>query len=247
MSDPLRIAVVVEGPTDYVFLGAAVRSLLGEREFEFHLLQPEFSELAGFQGGATALGWAGVYRWCRQTADEGGGRLSGSAVFQNYDLLIVQLDAEVASERYEHGRIVDPVQDLPCDEPCPPASATTNRLRKVMLRWTGEPATPAKCVFCTPSKPTEAWVVPALFPRNRLVAKKGADQWECHLDPEAQLAQVPKARRVAKTRKDYNDKKEEFVLAWPAVRNAFSEAARFSDDLLAQIPAEGVRDAQIRS
>jgi hypothetical protein len=101
----------------------------------------------------------------------------------------------------------------------------------------GEPKLPAKCVFCTPSMNTEAWVVRALFPRNKVMARKGPAQWECHPKPDEQLGQARKAVRVAKTRKDYDDKKEDFVLAWPEVRDALSEARAFSEDFLRQVPA----------
>src|SRR3989339_58249 len=100
MSEPLRVALVVEGPTDCVVLSAAITSLLPDREVAFQVLQPEFSAAFGAVGGETGLGWAGVYRWCRQASREGGGRVSGSSLFQFHNLLIVQVDADVAGETY---------------------------------------------------------------------------------------------------------------------------------------------------
>ena len=40
MSDPLRIALVVEGPTDFIVLRAAIRSLLQEREDTMRVAWP---------------------------------------------------------------------------------------------------------------------------------------------------------------------------------------------------------------
>jgi len=237
MSETLRIALVIEGPTDYVVLTAAISSLLPDREITFQALQPEFSAAFEAIGGEMGLGWAGVYRWCRQVSREGGGSVSGSALFGFHDVLIVQVDADVAGETYRHGRIDEEIDDLPCVKKCPPPSATTNALRRVVLRWMGEATVPARCVLCTPSKNMEAWVVAALFPNDRLLKQKGS-RWECHADRGAQLGQQPKAARVQKTRKDYESKRGEFVRTWPAVAKSLSEAKRFSKEFLSRIDSK---------
>ena len=70
MSDPLRIALVAEGPTDRIVLEAAITALLGQRSFVLSLKQPEVSEaFTGGASGASGAGWGGVYRWCRTTMD----------------------------------------------------------------------------------------------------------------------------------------------------------------------------------
>ena len=74
MSDPLRVAFVVEGPTDLIVLSAVIESLLPDVEIVPQYLQPEASAAFEAPGGATGLGWSGVYRWCRQTANEGSDR-----------------------------------------------------------------------------------------------------------------------------------------------------------------------------
>ena len=72
MSEPLRIAAAVEGPTDAIVLEAVLKALLQDADFVFQTLQPEGS--AAF--GNTGVGWVGVYRWIRQSASEGGGSVS---------------------------------------------------------------------------------------------------------------------------------------------------------------------------
>ena len=52
---PLRIGLIVEGPTDGIVLRAAISSLLPNRDLEFTTIQPEFSV---FSGG-TGEGWSG--------------------------------------------------------------------------------------------------------------------------------------------------------------------------------------------
>ena len=99
----------------------------------------------------------------------------------------------------------------------------------VALKWMRETKLPAKCVFCTPSKSIEAWVVKALYPKNTHAQSKG---WECHDDPDKQLGQQPKATRISKTKRDYESRRQEFINAWPDVRK-LDEAERFSQEFLA--------------
>jgi len=228
MSDPFRIALACEGLTDFVVIRAAVKAIFPDRDVEWQLLQPEFSASFDPVNRDLGLGWSGVYRWCRQASAEGGGRLSGSILFGFHDVLIVQVDADVADNTYESGRITEELKDLPCSKPCPPASDTTDALRQVVLRWMGESNIPARCVFCTPSKCSETWVIAALFSPNRTMEKRG---WECYDKPDSQLGQQPVKKRIRKSVKDYSAKEADFSSAWPALERKLSEAARFSNDL----------------
>jgi len=233
MSEPLRIALVAEGPTDRVVIRSALRAILGIRPFVLQQLQPEGSLVFGEMGA----GWAGVYRWCRQSTARGGGRLRGDAlVFQNYDLLVLHLDASVAGENYTNGSITPRPEDsaLPCEMPCPPADATTNALRAVLLTWCGETSLPARVVVCMPSKSTEAWVVAALFPAD-LAMMKGI---ECFPNPETRLGQQPKKHRFRKRTQEYEDRSEKLQEAWPrlAAPKALGEALRFQQEFLAALP-----------
>lgn len=238
MSDELRIALVTEGFTDVEVLRAAFAALLPERRLAITTFQPEGSAVFGTTAGALGEGWGGVYRWCRQIV-EIDGSLSHASLFEQHDLLIIQIDADVADQRYQQAHILDPnLTDLPCAEPCPPPSAATDALRRVVLGWMNEPRLPARCVFCTPSKAMETWVIAALFPENRMV--KRAD-WECRADPEAQLRAQPKSKRAAGKKKgavlrksvaDYRGRRDDIAAAWPRVRQRLTEAERFSRDLI---------------
>src|SRR5580658_10598329 len=162
MSNTLRIALIGEGVTDYVVLSAAMESMLSGRSFDLKLLQPEGSLAFTGAGDAGPLGggWKGVYKWCIQSAVRGSGHVSDDPVFVSYDLMVVHLDADVAGEDPANDA-TDPIPELagrlPCEQPCPPASATTGALRAVMSSWLGEAETPPRTVLCTPSKSTEAW------------------------------------------------------------------------------------------
>ena len=237
MSEPLRVAATVEGPTDVIVMEAILSALLPDLEYVFQTLQPEGSVAFGSVSfGRKGGGWAGVYRWCRQAAQEGQGAVSRSAVLSYHDLLIVHVDADVAGMSYAEGNIRDaPGEDLPCEEPCPPPERTTNALRAVIVNWLGEQECPLRIVLCTPSKSTEAWVVAAIWPDNNLVLR---NDWECRRNPEAQLRALPKARRFEKRASDYRRRQTEFETAWPNVAERLSEATRFERELLAAIPAE---------
>ena len=228
MSEPLRIAAAVEGPTDAIVLQAILRALLpDDPDFVFQTLQPETSAAFGTMGA----GWVGIYRWSRQAAREDGGSVSGSSALSNHDVLIVHVDADVASKTYASGKIRDaPCDDLPCEQPCPPPDETTNALRAVVLNWLGEHEYPPRVVLCTPSKNIEAWVLAAVWPENSLVRQ---DDWECRSNPEGQLAALPKRRRFEKRQDDYRRKQSEIEKAWPKVSARLTEAKRFESEFLA--------------
>ncbi|HKV39867.1 MAG TPA: hypothetical protein VJX67_11695, partial [Blastocatellia bacterium] len=203
MFEPLRIAVVAEGPTDAVVIEAAISQILGGRNYILTQLQPEQS----LAFGPTGTGWGGVFRWCRQSAKRGGkeldsgkapgGALSGDPLFEFHDVLILHLDADVAGKHYQDANIADGFDDLPCAAPCPPARATTDVLRRVLLKWGGETAIPERTVLCIPSKNTEAWVLAALFPGDEYVV---GGNLECLQNPGSRIGRQKKAKRVRKAR-----------------------------------------------
>jgi hypothetical protein len=234
MSEPLRIALVAEGITDKLVIQAAIKNLLGERRFILRLLQPEESLPLGISvpNLSQGMGWGGVYLWCEGVRHRNGGRLDGDVLFSGHDILIMHLDADVAAKHYSDCGIEDPAGDLPCKEKCPPASATTDRLRAVLLRWLGETNAPTKTVLCTPSKNCESWVIAALFPDDSVMLRKG---WECHPTPESRLGTKPKAVRVIKSKAGYEAVEEKISAAWPKLRTELSEARRFSDDFVSAI------------
>lgn len=227
MSELLRVALVAEGPTDGVVIQAALQSKLADRPFVMTQIFPEGS----ISFGEFGAGWAGVYRWCHQSAKRGQGRLSRDEIlFQNFDLLIIHLDADVAGERYSAGSIEPLPTDgfLPCEEDCPPPADTTKALRAVLLSWCGEMMKPQRLVICMPSKSTDAWVVAALFPQDSAV-RKGI---ECYPNPNVRLGQQPKSKRVRKTKGDYQRRQQDIEKGWPEIARTLSEAACFEGDLL---------------
>jgi hypothetical protein len=234
MSDPLRIAFVVEGPTDSIMLKEVVTRLLEGRDFVFQILQPEMSEAFKPTPGEDG-GWPGVCRWCLQSSEQGDGRLSNNPLFSFHDLLVLQLDADIASSTYSDGHIRDPFSEptLPCEETCPPSSATTDRLRAVVLKWMGEAAIPSQTVFCIPSKALETWILVGLFPDD---AVAGRDDVECRPKPADTLQGKPLKRRLVSSGKKNVEKYKEFALEfarnWSTVAARCAEALRFENEFL---------------
>jgi hypothetical protein len=238
MSDPLRIAFVVEGPTDSIMLKEVVGRFLEGRDFVWQILQPEMSEAFKPIPGEDA-GWSGVCRWCLQSAEQGDGRLGNNPLFLFHDLLVLQLDADVASSTYSKGHIRDPFSEptLPCEEICPPPSATTDRLRAVVLKWMGEAATPPQTVFCIPSKALETWMLVGLFPGDGVAER---DDVECRPNPAVTLQGKPLKRRLLSSGKKHVEKYKEFAPEfarnWSTVVARCTEARRFENEFLIALP-----------
>lgn len=232
MSNPLRVAFVIEGPTDYLALRAAIRALLDGRDFESTVIRPELDEnLAAL----TAGGWGGVYRWCRQVVDQADGPARNNPLFTFHDALIIQVDADVARRKYSDYEITDtPYEDLPCEQACPPPNATTDPLRAVMLGWLDETTSPPGAVLCTPSKNIETWVLVALFPDD--ASAKKADV-ECRWDGEVRLRKYGLIKSGQKLIDEYAANEKGIQNAWHVVRQRCSEAERFSKDFLSLVPA----------
>jgi len=241
VSEPLRVALVAEGPTDRIVIEAAIARMVSPCRIVLRQLQPEETLPFGRRG----TGWGGVYHWCRDAVDRSGGSIRQDVLFENYDLLVLHLDADVANSWYSQAGIDDSAKDLPFFQPCPPASATTDRLRQVLLRWIDETSVPPRTVLCTPSKSAEAWVLAALFPADPAVRKGNLECWP---DPEARLGQQPIRKRIRKSTRDYQNHATDLEKAWPALCGSLTEAARFRDEfqaavLIHSVSARGSRES----
>jgi uncharacterized metal-binding protein len=59
------------------------------------------------------------------------------------------LDADVAEKNYSDANIANPVKnDLPCVQPCPPASHTIQALEQVAIKLTHLGSTIFLCLTC---------------------------------------------------------------------------------------------------
>lgn len=216
--EPLRrVALVCEGPTDYVVIKAIVEMLVHD-ECEVNLLQPEYSLYAGGDHGRLGGGWKGVRRWCAEHAPLSH-RLRARPL-DAYALLIVHVDADIAGD-----------QEINCRRDCPPAADTADALRDVIVGWGAEETVPERVVLCVPSKATDAWVVVALYPN----ATKRDEDIECRRKPESLLKQRPEklvsGPRNKKNVAAYRAVAPLVTAAWGRVTSVCTQADRFSTEL----------------
>jgi hypothetical protein len=216
----LRLAVVTEGPSDYLVLRSVIETILpGAEVVPVHpevpvAAYPEYRQALG--GAFRGSGWLGVRAWCTEYSGERDLELFLSAVVgDKYDGLVVHVDASMAS-------------NVDIDQPCPPPSATTSPLRKVVIeKWLGLASTPAFLVLVTPSKTIDAWVVAALEPTH--------PNLECDFAVENVLVRLHKLRtsdgRVKKPRDRYEQLAAMVGIQIAQVRKRCSEAERFAADV----------------
>lgn len=227
MSEALRVALVAEGPTDRIAIGTILSAVWGvEVPFICTLIQPERreAELGGSADasqavayGATGGGWGGVYRWCRSIAAKGTGEVLQVGELQ-YDMLIMQLDVDVARKNYSDANITEPIGlPLPCARPCPPASNSANALQAVVNSWLA-PVTTEQLVWCFPADNLETW----LFAGSGRRLPAGATHIECRHDIAGRIPKRPAAyhRQSATLREN-----------WPEVEAHCPQAKAFSDAL----------------
>lgn len=224
MSDP-RIALVAEGPTDFVIIEAALKAIL-QRPFVLNQLQPEPTrpEMGG--------GWGGVFKWCQEFRQRGMANLESDPTLSDFDLIIVHLDADVADKDYaECGPAVEQaaltLHALPCSQPCPPPSNSVVALETVLLSWLGISSRGSKSLFCIPSKSTEAWLSAATLPVNHTLLTG----LECNLDIQTRLAQLPRAQRIRKSVREYRNLAGAVTSQWGQVKTRCTQAALFDQQI----------------
>jgi hypothetical protein len=183
----LRIGLVVEGPTDAIVLKAGLAAFLND-PFIASTLQPEIPP------DKKGAGWGGVFWWCRQMAALGSPSLEQHPTLDHFDLVVIQVDADVAGFNYHDANIQAwHLNDLPCEFPCPPASDTVNALCDVICGWLSPSDPGAKSIICIPSKCIETWVAAALYAR----ADSGlATDLECSYEITAYLHAKPARSRL---------------------------------------------------
>lgn len=188
----LKIGLVVEGPTDAVVLQAGLAAFLGT-PFIATTLQPQVP------AGSPGTGWGGVYRWCRQVASLKSETLSENPILRNLDVIIIQIDADVAGMSYADAGIHEPVlNDLPCEVPCPPASDTVDLLFSVVHGWLSPTRPGDYGIICVPSKCIEAWVAAGLYSQT---TPELMDELECSDVILAYFQNKPARKRLIRSKK----------------------------------------------
>ncbi len=226
MSD-LRIALVAEGPTDYVIIEAALKAFLPQ-PFILTQLQPEATkpEIGG--------GWGGVLKWCSMVGERFQGPIDQDPTLVDFDLLIIHLDVDVATFNYadcgEHIALLAQQKswaNLPCAQVCPPVGSTVQALQTVITSWLGQ-ASLGGTVLCLPAQSSGTWLAVALLDAAHPLLTNA----ECDITVESRLAQLPKSQRVKKSRREYMQHAAELTNKWADVKNMCSQAGQFETAVL---------------
>ncbi len=230
MSD-LRIALVAEGPTDYVVIEAALKAVL-DKSFILTQLQPEVTrpEMGG--------GWGGVLKWCYGTSKRHSGVLDHDPTLSNFDLIILHLDVDVSTFSYQHcGQEVITLSgqlnwaNLPCARACPPASDSADALAVVLKSWLGPVSLGRGSVLCLPAQSSGTWLAAAVLASDDPLLQHA----ECDITLENRLGQLPKANRIKKTRRAYQTKASEITQQWQIVKSICPQALRFEQAVQAAL------------
>lgn len=230
MSD-LRIALIAEGPTDYVIIEAVLKAILS-RPFILTQLQPEATQ------PEMGSGWGGVLKWCYTAAGRFSGPVTSDPTLSGYDMVILHLDVDVTSFSYaDCGADVLQMavdkgwQNLPIHCVCPPVENCANALIPVIESWLGA-ASLGQAVLCLPSQSSGTWLATAYLPAGHNLI---ATEPECH-DIEGQLGRLPKPLRVKKSTREYRSKAQTLTNNWENVKQICSQALRFEQRVRALIP-----------
>ncbi len=229
-----RVAIVCEGPTDRVIIEAVLDHYLDD--YEPVPIQPPIANIGG-DAGPLGGGWKGVRTWCSQEATGPGGL---STILANADLLVIQTDADAAS---------DP--EISNVQPCPPPTDTADEVRALLLGWVGLQQVPERVVLCVPAMGSETWVLVGLFPDDSSTTPctplpPDGVCVECRFDVKSLLRRlgrrlqkklVVSQRGQLKNRAaGYQAKQVMITQAWPRIVEVCLEASRFDTDLRAVLP-----------
>lgn len=238
MSSPLYIALVGEGPTEREVIEAALKHILASRTFVLKQLQPEATR------PDRGTGWGGVLKWCQQQSARcrsHGGLIEADPTLSNFDGVVIQLDADVATFSYPDLRPpYTPAEaaangwlPLPCPTHCPPSSIPPDELHAVLRSWL-HPAVPGdKTVVCIPAMNTGAWQAAAKLPDGHALLS----DLECNPSIEPQMQVLPLTLRVNK-----KDRKSRLAAAnavaqrWPDVTARCTRAHAFDQAIRTAFP-----------
>jgi hypothetical protein len=225
------IWTVVEGPTDRIVLEAVLRKLI-PGDHSFRPIQPEVTF------GEMGTGWKGVRRWCRQTWQREGTTLE--AIFSGAtgpapDLLVIHVDASIAAGADLQDALDEPVGDVV--QPCPPAAATVDRLRQVILHWLHRADLPQAVILVIPAQDMESWTFAALFPADPLCERsdyecirRGAHHPGYKLTLRAYGNLLSRSgRAIKKSERRYQAAMPQLAAGWDAACRICSQAQRFTD------------------
>jgi len=230
-----RVAIVCEGPVDRVIIESTLDHYL--EDYEMFPIQPPIANIGG-DSGPFGGGWKGVRTWANQEAMKAGGL--HHHILDNADLLLIQIDADVALD-----------SEISRERPCPPPEDNCDEVRSLLLEWLGIENIPDRVVFCVPSMCSETWVLAGLFPEDSSVTPCEPPPpdgicIECRRDVKSFLRRlasrfpvklvVSQGGQLKNQAKGYQLQNARIAKGWPSVIEVCSAAWRFDSDLQNYLP-----------
>ncbi len=210
----IRVGIVAEGKSDCLALEELLRAI--HPDIDFLRLRPDMTLASG-----SPHGWRGVKAWCQQEGKRLETLLAGVTGLPIH-LLVIHVDCSMA---HNVGALL----------PCPPARATADVLREVVVRdWLDRASLPEFVVLATPSRTTDTWVVAALDPPY-----SGKEPLECDDLAERELVRRRLLRlrdgEVKKPDARYRPLVEMMVKDLARVCTLCTEATRFQEEFSAAV------------
>jgi hypothetical protein len=218
----MRFLVVSEGPTDFQVLNSFAQEILPGVELrQLHPPIPAIRETE-IENVPLGPGWRGVKLWCQRfSRDKLEILLRGAIVGDDYDGFIVHVDASIADK-------------IEAQEDCPPASATTDRIRLTIVRdWLQLDSAPRFLILAIPSMETETWVLAAIKPSqpNLECDRTVTTILTGELKRRRLLLQSTRDGKLKKSSVEYARLAELLARNLRQVRSSCAEAERFAADL----------------
>lgn len=222
----LQIVLVAEGPTDQIIIEAALKAII-RCPFVITRLQPEETR------PEMGAGWGGVLKWCHDISKQHHDILDTHPLlsFRPVDLIILHIDADVSDKSYGDCGLSYPEMSmahswkpLPCRMPCPPSVNTCNELQQTLKSWL-DPVIPGpKTTMCIPSEAIDTWLLVAVH--NSHMANV-----ECQPDPDTSLAQLPKSKRIKKSKFAYSNAADLITTRWNLITSCCQQALSFQQNV----------------
>ena len=117
---------------------------------------------------------------------------------------------------------------LPCNQPCPPISATCDQIEAVLKSWLGGNVPMYRTLYCLPAQSSGTWLAAAVLPSGHALLV-GV---ECDIRVEKGLAQLPKKERIKKSVLEYRKYAPVITTQWQQVKQICTQAERFEQTVL---------------
>ncbi len=231
MSKSVRVALVIEGPTDKIAIEHALKAISKNVvDFQYTVIQPEQKTADAFGGPSDASepvyqkpGWGGVCSWCQSMSAKALAiNATDKDVFHiaelQHDILILHLDADVATFRYEDASLTSNA-----NAPLPINDGTTlvekaHILEDYLCTWLAPIETNDNVVFCIPSMAIETWMCVGLNHKTSYTTKTQNVEERNDL-----IGRIPKRTTF------YNKNAQKLTKNWEHVESSCSQAKRFGD------------------